>query len=131
MAATVVLVLAVVDLRTVVADAPPAAAAPDPEAASAGTRGEDTEQQVAVTVVFKGSGPFVATIADGDGKRRTIRSEGEDVDVTRVFQGAGPYLFASAQLQVDGTIACRIEVDGSRTTSNKASGIYAQTVCAG
>lgn len=131
LAVTVVLVLAIIDLRTVAADTPAAAAPAADPAAGAGTRVEDTQQQVAVTVTFAGTGPFTATVVDGEKKERTVTSNGEPVDVTRVFQGPGPHVFASGQLSVDGTISCRVEVDGRKVSSDKQSGIYAQTFCSG
>lgn len=125
----VLLVVAVVDVRSLLADRPPVAA-PSAAAASAGTRGASTETQVAVRVTFTSTGPFTATVVDESKKERTFTSDGEDVVFTRVYEGEGPYLFASAQASTDATLGCRIEIDGRRAASDETSGLYTQTFCA-
>ncbi len=127
---TVVLVWAVLDVRSLLAQAPAAQVAAGPDA-SAGARGSTTERQVAVTVTFSGTGPFNATVVDASKRERTFRSGGEDVKVTRVYEGAGPYVLASVQTTGNATVRCRVAVDGRQTSSTEQSGLYAQTVCAG
>jgi hypothetical protein len=126
---TVVLVWAVLDVRGLAADRPPSVA--PVAAAGEGTRGDDTQTQVAVKVTFSGTGPFSATVVDASKKERTFTSAGEDVVFTRVYEGAGPYLLASLQTSADATVRCRIDVDGEKVSATAKSGLYAQTVCAG
>lgn len=130
---TVVLVWAVLDVRSLMAEPPATAAvaATDGTSGSDGARGSTTQEQVAVTVTFSGTGPFNATVVDASKRERTFTSSGEDVEVTRVYEGAGPYVLASVQTTVDATVRCRVDVDGKQASATTQSGLYAQTVCAG
>lgn len=122
---------AVIDLRTLDADRPAQAPVAAPaDQASGEARGEEVTKQVAVKVTISGTGPFSATVTDRDKKKRTFTSNGEDVVLTRVFDGPGPYLFAGAQLSIDATLRCRIDIDGKKAFDDSRSGLYAQVYCA-
>jgi hypothetical protein len=128
-AVVVVLTFAAIDLRSVAAeDGGLEAASAD---TSEGSLRDDTAlTQVAVKVVLSGDVPFVASIEDKDGKKRKLSSPtGEDIEVDRVYEGPPPHVSVGVQAAADGTVRCRIEVDGKRASSSSRSGPYVVTTC--